>query len=174
MPWLVAKPFAIETSCGIRFSFQRYRARTAPFSRPPSSLGALPCGARNGELLLPIAEGEAVWIGCELPPSHASIKISLQAYWQGTTAASTSVKATSDAKLVVIAGLPRGSLFKSIGLRRQGSRLTTLVLSLSNLAGSRLLGFNVLVCRTRTFERLTARRVPTLDSSTGYGGWPLP
>jgi hypothetical protein len=55
--WLRLGPF-------LRVSFQRYpRPASGILDAPPSTWGALPIGARKGELVVPLADDEALWLG---------------------------------------------------------------------------------------------------------------
>jgi len=72
----------LETPVGLCLSFQRYR-RTSDERVPhplPSSLGALPCAlASDGSVLIPLAAGEAFWIGLRQAGTVATVELSLTA-----------------------------------------------------------------------------------------------
>jgi hypothetical protein len=66
----------IEGRLGL--SFQRYPEPEPDGGGPRRSCGALPVGrSPQGELLVPVAPGEAVWIGlsCERPEDRLSVRI---------------------------------------------------------------------------------------------------
>jgi hypothetical protein len=72
---------------GVRVSFQRYPEDAfSTHGRPPHSWGALPVAPRGAdELLVPLAAGEALWIGL-----RANADVSLQASAAGSGGAARS------------------------------------------------------------------------------------
>lgn len=64
---------------GVWLSFQRYLRPPGSVGRPlPPSLGALPLGIGvSGELLVPLADDEACWIGLELSPPVLRLRLTL-------------------------------------------------------------------------------------------------
>ena len=64
---------------GLRVSFQRYlRPRSGVIAHPwPSSLGVLPVGlGYGGDLVIPLDDHEAFWIGLDLAPGAMPITLS--------------------------------------------------------------------------------------------------
>lgn len=139
---------------GLHLSFQRYVAPPggqAP-ERLPASLGLLPVGEADGDLLLPLAEGEAFWIGLEAAsPARLALAV------DGGQLALDRLVAGPDRILGV-----EGLAFS----RGQVGRLR--LATEEAVATLRLVDYGEFTART-------GRAAPApLDPRAGYGGWRLP
>lgn len=139
---------------GLHLSFQRYAAPPGGHApeRVPASLGLLPVGEADGELLLPLAEGEAFWIG-------------LEAAWPVRL-----VLAVDGGRLALerlVAGADRIAGVEGLAFSRAGVGSLRLATDEAE-ATLRLVDYGEFTART-------GRAAPApLDPRAGYGGWRLP
>lgn len=169
-------------------SFQRFQRPASGIIRDaPSSLGALPPGrSSSGDLLLPVAEDEAFWIGLsserpggiqvglrvdvtEIAPTDA---LSGQ-QWSEHAAQSVRV-----APRALIAGIRRSNSSSWVFARSAeppapGSRSVQIVLFGDD--NKVVSSVSVAMIDYATFGRVTATSPPArLDPEAGYKGWRLP
>jgi hypothetical protein len=108
---------------GLKLSFQRFRSPLDGLvPAQPRSLGALPVAlASNGEVLLPLAEDEAFWIGVRTIPPARCVAFSLAAELaNGARIDAVTGEGLNEANPGVVSTLETGSLD---GIPCRGGRL---------------------------------------------------
>jgi hypothetical protein len=140
-------------------SFQRYvRPESGVVARAPGSLGALPVAAAAGEFLVPLADGEAFWIGVTSPA------LDLQAVRLEAV--------LTDRRQPLPLRRTAPDLAVAIGLERPDGGFDVLGPSLVAVAVDDAL---VRVVDPATYQALSGETPPEpLDPACGYGGWRLP
>jgi hypothetical protein len=167
---------------GLRLSFQRFPLPgSGMIDEAPASLGALPvCRAADGSLLLPLADGEAFWIGLSTDPPGMEAEVSVSAL-------------LSDGTAVEEGPIPVAPIARLAGMRRADGRYGAFARAATaahpgcvSLAfrcrfrrgagrrGARAAELTLLLVDGQTFAAAAGRAPPPLDPAAGYGGWRLP
>ena len=169
---------------GLHVSFQRYaRASDDAMARAPSSLGALPVAlSASGEFALPVAPGEAFWIGLEAAhaDAHAELAVRFESP-AGTAVDALSGTPWSEQGATWIAVPPQSSI-DGIALSTGGFRPFARTRTAEEDGGIAVLDLVTRSERTRVllvdygrFEAMTGHARPaTLDRDAQYKGWRLP
>lgn len=147
--------------------------------RPPTSLGALPVGlGGRGDLVVPVADEEAFWIGLDFAPHMPVVHLGLTVNLHSGGAAENAVVAVPPARCV--AGFSREGpalyALSRLGAPDAGGGCDSLMLSLVSPANE-VPAFAVIVrlLGPRAFADETGLAPPPpLDPGAGYGGWLLP
>jgi hypothetical protein len=175
---------------GLVLSFQRYALpESGVIEEAPASLGALPVGiARDGELLLPLAQRECFWIGLRLEAVQPlGLAVALERE-DGALIDMLSGDAW-DARAAAVAHLPGTQRIEGIrrsdgafdpllrddgeGRGPQGARLHFWVRSIHERAAARSMVLQLV--DYATFTARTGLPPPdALDPDAGYKGWLLP
>jgi hypothetical protein len=182
---------------GLRFgslliiSFQRFkRPRDGVIDVAPASLGALPVGAsESGELLLPLADDEAFWMGLTpyIPATvvELAVRVELKGYglvdaFSGERCGSKATNMVRIPPVTVIDGIRRADrsfLVFSRGTREQRLHACHSVQFIASEAGRDDAGSTAAVRLVdyAAFAELTKSPPPSpLDPDAGYKGWQLP
>jgi hypothetical protein len=140
-------------------SFQRYvRPASGVVTRAPGSLGALPVAAAASEFLLPLADGEAFWIGV-MSPALDLKAVRLEAV-------------LSDRRQSLELRRTAPDLAVAAGVERPDGSFDVLDRSVLAVAVD---GALVRVVDPPTYQTLSGETPPgPLDPSGGFGGWQLP
>jgi len=166
----VAGPAGVTSRAGLCVSFQRYPWPGAGAAAPaaPSSLGALPVASAQGELLLPVAAGEAFWIGLDLPVQAPGLRFLLRvqtsdgAWWPQAP------------QRVVQHGAVAGYAAGGPGMRAFGAGCSRLAWAVEQ-AGETPPPVEVRLVDPATYARATGQPAPPpLQPGSGFGGWRLP
>jgi hypothetical protein len=173
----------IRFRAGLVLSFQRFALpATGVIDRLPPSLGALPAGvAQDGTLMLPVADGEAFWIGASTdgPDGQAEVMVS-SVLSDGRTRVAPTLRAAPSARL---AGLPRGdggydAFTRTATTSGPGCDALTFRCRIRQRGRPWPARFTRLVVRLAGPDAFAAATgVPPpgpLDPGAGYGGWRLP
>lgn len=174
---------------GVWLSFQRYlRPHGKPAGPLPPSLGALPLGAGvSGDLLVPLADDEACWIGLELAPPVWQLRLTmaletgqgewLDAFsgrsWTARSAAEITLPGTP-----LIAGQRLADGRTAPFARPHSDAASRLRLQLFCAAGglqADVFALSIGMVSYPTFSAECGLPAPTrIDAAAGYKGWRLP
>ena len=149
------------------FSFQRYRpAATGLVDKLPTSLGTLPLFARKSDVILPVDEAEAFWIGI---------------CWDRLDVTAVCSALLRDGRLVTLHGTDR-----ILGVPMETGRIASLTRVMTAAAPGvmsvalnvetdvRNLSVVVRLSSYETFESEAGFRPKPLDPDAGYKGHRLP
>ena len=147
---------------GLHLSFQRYPRQAGQAA--PSSLGALPVGVdAHGEVLVPVADDEAFWIGIEPAPGTPATGLRVVVEAAGAAVTLPPLRVDGPCRIVTWPGAgDRPRPFSRGDCDR--IRVAAGAFELS----ARLVSYE-------EFSAATGQAPPSrLDPSAGYGGWRLP
>jgi len=181
-------PGGLIVAPGLHVSFQRYaRPPGDAAASVPSSLGALPLGrSSSGALLLPVAPGEAFWIGLEMRRAGASVEVGLRFESPEQPAIDALSGDPWNEEQPGWMAVPPGSSIDGIALATGGFRCLARTRSAAEDDASAALDLvtrNAGARRTTrialvaygVFESTTGQRAPApLDPAAQYRGWRLP
>lgn len=175
----------------LALSFQRYPCPgSGVLQQLPRSWGALPVAASGARgLLVPVAEGEAVWVGLSAPPGAPACELRVLAHLRPggpTDAVSGAAGADAAGDLAVLRVPPRRHL-EGVARRAGGwwslARVppgpeapgcSSLVLWPRPAGRSPEPPWTVQLVDPAAFTELTGAEVPPLAPDAPYGGWRLP
>ena len=145
----------------LHVSFQRFvRPASGRVAAAPSSLGALPVAACGAAFLLPVAAGEAFWIGLSVTPG-AAVRLLITAERRDGTSMPLAPVLVPPSRGV--AGVPAGPQFAVFD-----AELAALILHGSTAA-------RIEIADPATFAARTGVAAPAPpDPAAAYGGWRLP
>lgn len=180
---VVATAGGLRVDGGLTLSFQRFALPAGGvIGRLPPSLGALPVGAAaDGTLVLPVADGEAFWIGASTDRPKARAEVFVSAHLSdGTRREAPMVVAAPAARL---AGLPRedggfDALARTATPAGPGCDALTVRYRIRQRGrrwSDRAEALAVRLLDPAAFAVATGEAPPgPLDPGAGYGGWRLP
>jgi hypothetical protein len=164
----------LQLAPGLHLSFQRYARPQgdAACEPPPASLGLLPLAEGvDGELLLPLAQDEAFWIGLAAGPGEAPMRLELAV--QRPDGGSEAAPPVAVGGFGTVAGWPSAQ-----GGLQAFTRATASLLRLAawREGADRPEGEATLqVVDCERFTQASGRPAPApLDPRAGYRGWRLP
>lgn len=190
------EPYRLGLADLALLSFQRFQNPDGGvIEKAPSSLGALPIGpGEAGEVLLPVTDGEAFWVGLTaIPPDGVSFAIAAHSadghivdalsgrVWNDDFSVATAVP-----PLYVIDGIRRteGGFWTFARLAAPGGLATRRLAIIFNPVKSRTLdpeagsggpAIKIWQVDYQEFRDRTNLDPPTrLDPNAGYKGWTLP
>lgn len=172
--WRRIEHHAVLLPSGASLSFQRYLLEGSDaFETAPQSLGALPCAAAGEGVMVPLPEGEGVWIACLSAPG--ALRTSLSARPGTQSARATRVTLAAPAMLVTLPGLRRSTGDFAAIRRRSGERaLRIAVRTAFARAEPEIETLAVTLVPPDQFEAATGRHVPAAEPQHAFGGWRLP
>jgi hypothetical protein len=159
------KDAALMYGDALSISFQRYLIANAPcLPQIPQSLGALlPAATGPTSFLVPLHEGEGVWIAVEFGAGAPALDLKAKA---GPKVQAWRLSAQSPGKIELIAGAKAG---------RGELRFTASALNIVEAAAGRAAKAVVELVAPDEFERRTGTTAPArAKAEDGYGGWRLP
>jgi len=159
---------------GLHLSFQRYARPQGDVScePPPASLGLLPLAETgSNELLLPLAQDEAFWIGLALAPGTPPLRLELSVH--RPDGGSEAAPPVAVAGFGTLAGWPSAQGGQQAFTRATVSRLQ---LAARREGADRPEGEATLqLVDYERFMQASGRPAPApLDPRAGYRGWRLP
>jgi hypothetical protein len=174
----------------LSLSFQRYpRPGSGIVAELPRSWGALPVASPDpGELLVPVPEGEGVWVGLLRPAGGPAWAVRVLAHLRpgGRTDAVAGGPAPDSPEDLAALAVPPGRVLAGIA-RRGGDRWSIMRVApgpgipacagLEFRAESEGVPAEPLTVRLvdpRQFRVRTGSGVPPLSADAPYGGWRLP
>lgn len=165
---------AVLLASGASLSFQRYLlAGKARFGEAPQSLGALPCAAHGEGVLVPLPEGEGMWIACL--PAPEAVQTMLSARPLDRSARATKVMGAAPAMLVTLPGLRRGTGdFGAIRRDAAERMLQIAVRTALPRAKAEVETLTVTLVAPERFRSVTGWPVLPADPLHAFGGWRLP
>jgi len=166
----VAGPAGVTSPPGLCVSFQRYPWPASGAAAPaaPSSLGALPLAEAHGELLLPVAIGEAFWIGLDLPADAPGLLFLLRV--QTSDGAWWPQAPLRVAPHAAMAGYAAGRPDR----RAFGAGCSRLAWALEQ-GGVTLSPLEIRLVDPAEYARRSGQPAPpALQPGSGFGGWRLP
>lgn len=149
----------------LSISFQRYLiANAPPLPHIPQSLGALPPAATGpSSFLVPLHEGEGVWIAVEFGAGAPVLDVKAKA---GPKVLAWRLSPHAPGKIELIAGAKAG---------RGELRFAARALNIVEVAAARAATAIVGLVAPGEFERRTGTAAPPpANANDGYGGWRLP